>query len=588
MTEQTSILSMIIGLWRCLSPRRRRQFWLLLSLMVTASFAEAVSIGAVLPFLGVLTAPEKVFAHAGIQPFVRMLGIETPPQLLLPIALAFCIAALASGGIRLLLLYATTRYSYVVGADLSIDAYRRTLYQPYAVHISRNSSEVISGIIGKTTMMVGSILVPMLNLISAILLLGGILSALLSIDPGIALISGAVFGAIYGLIVGTSRNRLQTNSECIARESTQVIKSLQEGLGGIRDVLISGTQAAYVEIYQVADRRLRYAQGHNTFISASPRYVIETLGMVLIAGLAYGISQRDGGVTAAIPILGTLALGAQRLLPILQQGYSAFTIIRGAKASLRDTLELLDQPLPESTESEPITFASEIRLRGLGFRYAQDAPWVFRGVNQTIRKGQRIGFMGATGSGKSTLLDIVMGLLPSSEGGLEIDGQPLTPANLRAWQAHIAHVPQTIYLADCSIAENIAFGVPRDEIDDERVRMAARRAQIADLIEGWPKQYETSAGERGVRMSGGQRQRIGIARALYKQADIIIFDEATSALDHETECAVMEAIDGLGQDLTVLIVAHRLSTLKACDLIVELGKGRILRVGSYCDLVIHA
>lgn len=590
MTSRTSLVGMIFDLWHCLSQRRRRQFWLLLGLMVVASIAEAVSIGAVLPFLGVLTSPERVFTHAEIQPFVRLLEIETPQQLLLPVALGFCAAAIVSGGVRLLLLYTTTRYSYVVGADLSIDAYRRTLYQPYAVHISRNSSEVINGITGKTAMMVGSILVPMLNLFSVFMLLVGILSALLSIDPTIALTAGVFFGGVYWLIIRVSRRRLQINSECIARESTQVIKSLQEGLGGIRDVLVGGTQAAYVSIYQAADRRLRYAQGNNTFIGASPRFVIETLGMVLVVSLAYVISQREGGVTAAIPILGTVALGAQRLLPILQQGYSSLAIIRGAEASLRDTLELLDQTLPEHTNADtvqPIVFASEIRLGGLSFRYAPDAPWVLRDVDLKIKKGQRIGFMGATGSGKSTLLDIVMGLMPAGEGSLEIDGEPISMSNLRAWQAHIAHVPQSIYLADCSVAENIAFGIPRGEIDHERVRMAARRAQIAEVIENLPKQYETFVGERGVRLSGGQRQRIGIARALYKRADVIIFDEATSALDHETERAVMEAIDGLGEDLTVLIVAHRLSTLRNCDLIAELDKGRVRRIGSYRDLITH-
>jgi ATP-binding cassette subfamily B protein len=206
---------------------------------------------------------------------------------------------------------------------------------------------------------------------------------------------------------------------------------------------------------------------------------------------------------------------------------------------------------------------------------------VIKNLNLTITKGSRIGFIGTTGSGKSTLLDIIMGLLEPTEGILEIDGQPITMLNHRSWQSHIAHVPQAIFLADSTIEENIAFGVHKNQIDHERVRQAAQQAQIADTIETWPKQYKTFIGERGIRLSGGQRQRIGIARALYKQADLIIFDEATSALDNETEEAVMQAIENLSDDLTILIIAHRLSTLKNCTNIIELSGGEIKRVGSF-------
>jgi ATP-binding cassette subfamily B protein len=588
MIFQDAIYKMLFDLWRRLSRVRRRQFAMLIGLMMSASLAEVISVGAILPFLAVLTAPERLFAYPAIQPLIHVLGAQDAQQLLLPLTLIFCMAALAAGGIRILLVYATTRYSFAVGADLSIDVYRRTLYQPYPVHISRNSSEVINGITGKTAMMIGSILVPLLTLVSSAILLTGILLALLAVDPVVALVAGGVFGGIYLAIVGASKRNLKNNSECIARESTLVIKSLQEGLGGIRDVLIDGTQELYCNIYQMADRPLRRAQANTTFISSSPRYVIETLGMILIAGLAYSMSQRPGGVATAIPILGALALGAQRLLPILQQGYSSLVIMRGAEASLRDTLALLDQPLPyhfTAPVAAPMAFNGEISLENLGFRYGPDLPWVLRGVNLKIGRGKRIGFIGSTGIGKSTLFDIIMGLLQPTEGVLAIDGEPVTPRNHRSWQAHLAHVPQSIYLADSAIEENIAFGIPKDQIDFERVRSAARGAQIAGVIESWPDQYRTFVGERGIRLSGGQRQRIGIARALYKQADVIIFDEATSALDHETERAVMEAIHGLGQDMTILIIAHRLTTLKDCDLIVELGKSGVQRVGQYKDLV---
>ncbi len=581
------IPQLLSRLWHHISPRRRGQFGLLLVLMILASFAEILSIGAVLPFLGVLTAPDRIFEHPAAQSFVKILGLTEPEQLLLPLTIAFGLAALMAGTMRLLLLWASTRISFATGADLSISIYRRTLYQPYMVHVARNSSEIINGISNKTSGVI-NIIVMLLNLISSIVMLSAILIALLSVDPVIAMAAFGGFGFIYALIIRLTRNQLLINSQRMARESTHVIKSLQEGLGGIRDVLIDGSQAAYCQIYRNADLPLRRAQGSNSFISASPRYAMEALGMVLIAVLAYTLAQQSDGIAKAIPILGALALGAQRLLPVLQQAYAALSSIQGGQASLQDTLELLDQPLPEYADqpvTKPLPFRQHISMKQLSFRYSLQTPWVLNNLNLTIAKGNRVGFIGTTGSGKSTLLDIVMGLLQPTEGTLEIDGQSITTSNHRAWQAHIAHVPQAIFLADSTIEENIAFGVPKDKIDHERVRQAARQAQIADIIETWPKQYQTFVGERGIRLSGGQRQRIGIARALYKQADVIIFDEATSALDNETEQAVMEAIEGLSKDLTILIIAHRLTTLKSCTQIVELDGGVIKRAGTYQEIV---
>ena len=588
MTSPQPLFQLVSRFWRHLSQRRRRQFGLLLMLMILASFAEVISIGAILPFLGILTSPERVFAHPAAQPVIRALGIAAPDQLLLPVALAFGLAALVAGAMRLLLLYVNSRLSFAVGAELSINIYRRTLYQPYAIHVARNSSQVISGITGKTDVVIYGILRPILTLSSSAFMLLAILIALLAIDPVVALAAVAGFGTIYGVIIGMTRRKLAANSRRIAHESTQVLKSLQEGLGGIRDVLIDGSQATYCEIYSKADLLLRRAQGNNLFIADSPRFGVEALGITLIAGLAYALAHQPDGIDKAIPILGALALGAQRLLPVLQHGYAAVTTIKGSQASLQDSLELLDQPLPEFASQPapaPIPFRQRISIDNLSFRYAPEYPWVLRNLNLDIPKGSRVGFIGATGSGKSTLLDIVMGLLQPTDGTLAVDGQAITPGNHRAWQVHIAHVPQSIFLADTTIEENIAFGLPEDQINHERVRQAADRAQIADLIENWPKKYLTFVGERGIRLSGGQRQRIGIARALYKQADVIIFDEATSALDNETERSVMQAIDRLSKDLTILIIAHRLTTLQNCDRIIDLGNGGVLRTGSYQSMI---
>ena len=580
---------LLARLWPHISSRRRGQFGFLLVLMLIASFAEIVSIGAILPFLAVLTTPERVFEHSLAQPFIQILGLTEPAQLLLPLTITFGLAAVVAGAMRLWLLWVSTRLSYATGADLSISIYRRTLYQPYEIHVARNSSGVINGIWSKAKHVIGGVIVPVLTLISASIMLTVILIAMLSVEPLISLATFVGFGLIYVSIIRITRIKKIRDSKTMARESTQAFKSLQEGLGGIRDVLIDGSQEAYCNIYRKADFKFRSAQASIQIIAQSPRFGIEALGMLLIAVLAYTLAQEADGIARTIPILGALALGAQRLLPVMQQSYAAWTSIQGVQISLQDTLDLLDQPLPDYANqpaAKPLPFQQQIKLNQLSFRYSPQSAWVLRNLDLNIAKGSRIGIIGATGSGKSTLLDIVMGLLRPSEGSIEIDGQLVTIENHRAWQAHIAHVPQDIFLADITIEENIAFSIPKDQIDHERVRQAAQQAQIADTIDTWPKKYQTFVGERGVRLSGGQRQRIGIARALYKQADVIIFDEATSALDNETEQGVMQAIEGLSTELTILIIAHRLSTLRNCTQIVELGSCGILRTGSYQNIVI--
>jgi len=564
---------------------------LLLGLMLVSSFMEVISLGAVLPFLGILTAPEKVFAHPFIANISQFFGITSAADLVLPLTAVFIAAALTAGGIRILLLWVSTRLVYATGADLSIEVYRRTLYQPYQVHIARNSSTVISGIVSK----VGSaqtVLQAAMALISSAVLIVSVVFALLVIDAVVATVAAVVFGVSYGVITRLSRHRLQHYGQRTAAESTQVIKALQEGLGGIRDVLLDGTQPLYCDVYRQSQLPLMQMKGNSQFIAASPRVVMETLGMVLIAILAYALSRQVDGIASALPILGALALGAQRLLPALQQGYASWAGIVVNQPSLADTLELLDQPLPEDAHKQiifaPLSFKNAICFDGVRFRYSSDGPWVLDGLNLIIPKGARVGFVGSTGSGKSTALDLLMGLLDPTQGQILVDGQTIAGECRRSWQQAIAHVPQSIYLADISLAENIAFGVPREAIDMERVRSAARKAKIADFIESRPEGYEGLVGERGIRLSGGQRQRIGIARALYKQASVLVFDEATSALDNATEQEVMDAIQSLNGDLTILLIAHRLTTVQRCDNIVELEHGRVVAQGTYEQLLQHS
>lgn len=574
--------------WRRLTSVRRIQLYLLLLLMLVAALAEVVSIGSVLPFIAALTAPDRVYAHPLAQPIVDALGLVEAQQLLLPLTVFFCSAALLAGAVRLLLLWAQTRLGHAIGSDLSVEIYRRTLFQPYITHVARNSSEVIAGVTVKADSIVNGITIPILTILSSCLTVVAILGTLVVFQPLIAGLAFAAFGGIYALVILVARGRLADASRCISRESTQVIKALQEGLGGIRDVLIDGAQAQYCNQYRDADRLVRRSRAVVQIITYSPRLVIEAVGLVLIAALAYSLASHSHGVAETVPLLGAVAIAAQRMLPMAQQVYSSLAHIRAGKDFLADVLDLLDQPLLSTADAPtrtPLLFNNSITLNKVSFRYGPKEPWVLREANLAIPKGSRVGFIGSTGSGKSTLLDIVMGLLHPTDGVLAVDGTAITPDNYRSWQAHIAHVSQSIFLADTTIAENIAFGVSRNEINFPRVREAALRAQIGETIEAMDRQYDTRVGERGIRLSGGQRQRIGIARALYKGAKVIVFDEATSALDTETETAVMEEIYSLGKDLTILMVSHRLTTLKNCTKIIEVANGELRSVGTYQQIV---
>ena len=581
-------MKQIISLWHHLSKLRQKQFYMLLALMFVATIAEVVSVGLVLPFLGALTSPEQIYQHSLMQYPIQLLNITKPDQLILPLTAAFIAATILAGVIRLTLLYVTTRLSYATGADISINIYRRTLYQEYSIHVKRNSSEVINGIITKTNTVIKGALTPVLTLISSMIILVGIMSALFIIDMQVAFIAFTGFGALYWIVIKYTKAKLRQNSQVIANQSNQMIKSLQEGLGGIRDVLIDGSQEFYCTLYRNADLPMRQASGSNLFIAGSPKFAMESIGMSLIAILAYFMTQQQDGMITAIPILGALALGAQRLLPALQQAYSSYSSIRASESSIQDVLDLLNQPLPiHATQNRliEIPFKKEIVLNNISFRYSKNTPWVLKNINLKITRGMRIGFIGATGSGKSTLLDVIMGLVQPTKGEIVVDNNAITVTNRQVWQKHIAHVPQSIYLSDSTIEENIAFGIPKDEINKKRVEKSIKQAKIDELIGESKDGYQAIVGEQGVRLSGGQRQRIGIARALYKQTDILVFDEATSALDNNTERAVMKEVSELKRDLTVLIIAHRLSTLKNCDRIIRINNNGSVDVGTYDEMI---
>lgn len=583
--------SLLGGLWRLFghfSLRRRWQLAALVIFMLLGAVAELATLGAVLPFLALLADPTLATSYPILQRLFLVLGWQDSQDILIPATVLFSSVAVTAAAIRLFLTWVTLKFTFSVGVDIAVDVYRRTLYQPYSYHVSRNTSEIVAAL-NKVQRVVSGVLSPLVQGAVSLVLSVAIFGALIRIDSVTAIVAGLGFAAIYLAITFSSKSQLQANSKVIGTCETERVQAVQEGLGGIRDVLIDGTQNVYINRYWRLDVAQRKAEATNGLIGAAPRYLTESIGMVLIASLAYWLSLRPGGLSVAIPVLGALAIGAQKLLPQIQQIYNGWATVNGSRAILADVLELLNQPIPAEYLAPLPVSSTKLRhgilLRNLGFRYQPDAPEVIRRLSLSIPCGSRVGFIGKTGSGKSTLIDLIMGLLDPTSGRLEVDGMPLTSVNRRAWQARIAHVPQSIYLADTTIAENIAFGMDVQHIDQERVRAAAGKAQLAEFIETLPAKYQTSVGERGVRLSGGQRQRIGLARALYKQADVLILDEATSALDDATESAVMQAIDSLGKGITVLMIAHRVSTLRTCDRIFELKNGHVLREGSYQELI---
>jgi ATP-binding cassette subfamily B protein len=585
-----TLISMLKRFYRHLAPRRRRQLGLLLGLMLMGAMAELVTLGAVVPFLAVLfgTDVAQQGGAAGFLDDIVPAGMIASGQAVYVVSFVLMGVALIASATSVLMYRAVYKYVFAVANDFGVDAYRKTLYQPYSYHLNQNSSDVIA-VTNSVQILLFYVLLPFFEAFSAGFVAIFIVLALLLIDASSAMIAGSAFVVIYLIITRLVKPHLTHNSVEIAAAQTDRVKCVQEGLGDIRDILLDGTQEAYVAKFEAIETGLREAQATNLSLAVLPRFAVEGVGIAIIVGLALWLSQSSAGIVASLPVLGALALGAQRLLPLVQKVYAGWSRATGSRAVLLDVLVFLDQEIPPeyraARPATPLPFARDIRFDRLSFRYAaaDDAP-VLDAIDMTVRKGERIGIVGKTGSGKSTLMDLMMGLIEPTEGAILIDGTALHRDNRRAWQAQIAHVPQSIFLSDGTIAENIALGRPREAIDMDRVRDCVERAQLTDLIAKLPDGFGAIVGERGVRLSGGQRQRIGIARALYKRASVLIFDEATSALDADTERDVLAAIAGLERDAyTMFFVAHQRSSMTLCDRIIQLGGGRILSGGGDAD-----
>ena len=563
-------------LYRSLSPRRRREAWLTIGLMLVGALAEVASVGSIVPFLAVLTDPARLGAVPVVGELIERLPSGT--DLVTVTAGVFMTLFLLSGLLRLLLAKVSQALAFNIAHDLSVAAFAKLIRQPYPYYVARHSGQVLSQFDKLHTITFTVFVAGVQAIISSFIALL-LIALLVVVNPMVALISAGVLIGTYMLISLAVQPVLRRNSIIGSIHAEQRVKRVQEALGGIRDILLDRSQPAFEREFAYSADRFRHVSSANAFISQAPRILIEMLGMVMIGAYAWYLAGQPGGVTAAIPVLGALALGAQRLLPLLQQSYVGWSSFLGNRQNVLDVADLLS--LEERNPDEPMAgarvFGRSVRFSKVGFSYAAGGR-VLSDVDFAIAKGERIGIAGTTGSGKSTLMDLLLGLLEPTSGMILIDDVALDDRSRSAWQAEIAHVPQAIYLIDDTLSANIAFGVPAGDIEPGRVEQAARSAGIADFIATLPDGYATRTGERGVRLSGGQRQRIGIARALYKRASVLVFDEATSALDTRTEESVMAAIAGLAADITIVMIAHRLTTLKDCDRVIHLENGRIERI----------
>ena len=561
-------------LFKHLKINRRYQLFFVFLIMILASFAELISLGSVFPFLGVLLTPEKIWNYSIIQYFVPILGIKEPKELAFHITFLFCVAAIFAGLIRLILLHFQIKLGHAIGSDISIKVFDSVLAQPYQNHLNQNTSEIIAAVTAKTNSVVYQTILPHLVILNSLTTIIIILIGASIVAPYITLISLLSFGTIYLFIIFFVKRNLLNYGNKVSKEQTNVVKALQEGLGGIRHVIIDNLKKIYVKLYRDSDIPLRSSIASVEIISGSPRFYVEALGLTLIAIMTYQLSKSHNGIIDIIPLLGALALSAQRLLPAVQNIYSSVSSILSGVVSLRDVLDLLDkeQIKDRSSSKKEIKFNNRIQLDKISFKYGKEEKFIFKNLSLSILKGQHILIVGPTGSGKSTLLDIIMGLVKPSTGSIMIDGIKIRESNIKSWQNKIAHVPQTTFLTDSTVLENIAFGVESKNIDIEKVKIAAKKANLDSLINSWPKKFNTKVGERGVKISGGQRQRIAIARALYKSADVIIFDEATNALDLKTENQVNENIQSLSKDLTIIVVTHRMNNKIKYDQVINLNR----------------
>jgi ATP-binding cassette subfamily B protein len=559
-----------------LSNERRRDLLKLSLLMPAVAFAEAAVVAAIFPFILMLAGqpqagPALPFLTSILDGIGRALAISALPAA----AALFAASLLLATALRLALCWISQQFAFEAGHELAVEIQHRLLHQPYSFHLHRHSSEMLASL-DKIDHLIFNFALQAIQAVASIFVGIALVGILISVDPMASGLALLLFGGLFAIAVVAARTGFGRHATAIATAYDQRIRIVQEGVGAIRDIILDQSQDEQVGRFRAVDEQFMKSRAWTGFLMAAPRHLVEAIGLLLIAALAILISARSGGFAAALPLLGALALGGYRMLPLLGQLYGAWANIASSRPIISDVTALLNLPVPESQDAEPIGVRGEIRFDAVSYLYPDRTHHALHEINLVMRKGSRTAITGPSGSGKSTLADLLMGMVNPTEGHILVDGVQLQPGNLAAWRRSIAHVPQSMFLADASIAANIALVFNESALDMGRVRRAARRAQLGMFIEALPEGYDTKVGENAVRLSGGQRQRLALARALYKEAPILVLDEATSALDEGTEAAVMAALDELqAKGCTIFIIAHRASTVARCDSVVVLENGTL-------------
>ncbi|MFD2190065.1 ABC transporter ATP-binding protein [Pistricoccus aurantiacus] len=589
------MLSNIKELYSLLTHEQRKKLLQLQVLVVLMSFAEIAGVVSIGPFMALVGDMSRLQGEGFVADLYRATGIENPRNFLFWMGIGVLAVLAGSALIAIATIWRLQIYGNRVGAELGSRLFKHYMYQPWLFHAGGSSSQLTNRIAQESQRVTQQIINPLMQMNAKMVMVLFMAIAIFIYNPVVALAGIVIFIAAYLLLYRTVRRRLIINGQSISATQQTRFKLMAEGFGGIKDVLLLGRQDIFVERFEEASGKYAYAQGTNLALSQSPRYAMELIafGSVIFLVL-YLLRAHEGNLGAILPVLSVYALAGFKMLPAFQQIYLGISNIRGniaAYEALRDDLRASSVAPQYSIQTDEerhqnfLTPKNAIQLKDVVFYYPGKEEPALKGLNIDIPVNGVIGLVGASGSGKSTAIDLLLGLIAPQQGKLLVDDQPITDDNRRAWQNALGFVPQSIFLSDNSIRENIAFGLPPEAIDEERVNRATSMANLDDLLAELPNGLDTRVGERGVQLSGGQRQRIGIARALYYDADVLVLDEATSALDGITEKLIMEAIHEFSGKKTIIMIAHRLATVKQCDCIYLMADGGIIDQGSYSELV---
>ena len=575
------MISLLKILWDYCDLRRKISFSLLILFTLVSSIIEVFSIAAIMPFIAIVADPENIFNYKFVEGFANYFDIYEAKELIIPSAVLFIFFSALGAFFRILTLLFNTKFAVAFGVFLSEEAYKKTLHMPFIEQTKVNSSYIISILIEKITGVIFHIIYAGLNMISCVILLTFTICVLMLIDFKIALSAGSLIVILYVFVSSLVYKKIQASSKIVSFQQSNLVKLISESLGSIRDIIIDSLEEYFVKNFVYQNKKMREKVGYQTIIAASPRYIIEALILIsIVVFIAILFTLYPINLSTYLPVIGAMALGAHKAIPSAQMIYQSWVKMQSHKVAFTEVLSLVTLTTNQSKDKrfnidEKIIFNKNIEIKNVNFQYDKIMPLILKDVNLSINKGEKIGLIGSTGSGKSTFLDLLLGLLNPSHGSIFIDQIELTETNIKSWQKKIAHVPQSIYLNDVSILENIAFGIEIENINLEKINHILGIVKLEKLIKKLPNGLMTKVGEKGAQLSGGERQRIGIARALYKSFDLLVLDEATNALDKETENAILNLIFENFNDKTIIVLTHRIESLQKCDSILEVNNSAI-------------